>query len=84
MSRTACGCLLHAILAITPEWLPLGLVASHHWSRRNFKNTTAMKKKVNPTRVAISTKESQRWLDNILRTHGTMDCDPQKIIHVGD
>jgi len=84
VSRTACGCLLHASLAITPEGLPLGLTASHHWSRRNFKNTTTMKKKVNPTRVPISTKESQRWLDNISRTHEVTDCEPQKLIHVGD
>lgn len=84
LSRTACGCLLHASLAITPEGLPLGLTASHHWSRKEFKNTTAMKKKVNPTRVPISTKESQRWLDNISRTHEVTDCDAQKLVHVGD
>jgi len=84
LSRTACGCLLHASLAITPEGLPLGLTATHHWSRKEFKNTTAMKKKINPTRVPIATKESQRWLDNISRTHEVMDCDPQKLIHVGD
>ena len=83
-SRTACGCLLHASLALTPEGLPLGLTASHHWSRREFKNTTAMKKKINPTRVPISTKESQRWLDNISRTHEIAECESQKLIHVGD
>lgn len=84
LSRTACGCLLHASLAITPEGLPLGLTATHHWSRREFKNTTAMKKKINPTRVPISTKESQRWLNNISHTDEVIDCNPQKLIHVGD
>lgn len=84
LSRTACGCLLHASLAITPEGLPLGLTATHHWSRREFKGCTAMKRKVNPTRVPITKKESQRWLDNIVRTHKVVDCNPQKIIHVGD
>lgn len=83
-NTTVCGCLLHASLAITPEGLPLGLTDCYQWSRHAFKNTRAMKKKINPTRVPISTKESQRWLDNILRTHETTNCDPQKLIHIGD
>ncbi len=74
LSRKACGCLLHANLAVTPEGLPLGLTATHHCNRRNFKNTTAMKKKVNPTRVPISTKESQRWLDNMSRNLIRLVC----------
>ena len=84
VSRTACGCLLHASLAITPEGLPLGLTATHHWSRQEFKNTTAMKREVNPTRVPIAEKESRRWLDNISQTHEKMACAPQKLIHIGD
>jgi hypothetical protein len=43
-----------------------------------------MKKKINPTRVPLFTKESQRWLDNILRTHSVTNRNPQKLIHIGD
>jgi len=83
-SRTACGCLLHASLAITPEGLPVGLTATHQWSRREFKGTNAKKNKINPTRVPIARKESQKWLDNITATHQVARCHPQKLIHVGD
>jgi hypothetical protein len=60
--------LMHVSLAITPEGLPLGLTAAKFWSRDKFKGTTALKRKVNPTRVPIEEKESMRWLDNLRRS----------------
>ena len=51
--HTICGLLMHASLAITPDGLPLGLTAAKFWSRDSFKGTTALKRKINPTRVPI-------------------------------
>jgi len=63
--RTVCGLLMHSSLAVTTEGLPLGLAAVKFWTRKKFKGCNALKKKINPTRVPIEEKESQRWLDNL-------------------
>lgn len=55
---TVCGILMHASLAITPEGLLLGLTSTRFWTRDAFKNTTEMKRHVNPTRIPISKKLS--------------------------
>jgi hypothetical protein len=49
--HTLCGLLLHAILAVTPDGLPLGLTAVKFWSRDRFKGTAALKRKVNDPRA---------------------------------
>lgn len=49
--HTVCGLLMHASLAVTTEGLPLGLAAVKFWTRKKFKGTAALKRKVNPTRV---------------------------------
>lgn len=41
--------LMHSSLAVTTEGLPLGLTAVKFWSRKKFKGTAALKKKINPT-----------------------------------
>ncbi|WP_247523982.1 hypothetical protein [Bradyrhizobium sp. 145] len=56
---------MHSSLAVTVEGLPLGLAAVKFWTRKKFKGTAQLKKKVNPTRVPIEKKESVRWLDNL-------------------
>lgn len=81
--RTVCGMLMHASLAVTPEGLPLGLAAIKFWSRHEFKGCTALKRKINPTRVPIEQKESMRWLDN-LRLSTVLFGEPQRCVHVGD
>lgn len=78
-----CGMLMHLSLAITPEGLPLGLTAAKFWSRDKFKGTTAMKRKVNPTRMPIEEKESMRWLDN-LRRSTELSGAPERCVHIGD
>jgi len=78
-----CGLLMHASLAITPEGLPLGLTAAKFWSRDKFKGTTALKRKINPTRVPIDQKESIRWLDN-LRRSSDLTGAPERCVHIGD
>jgi len=59
-SHTVCGILMHSSLALTREGLPLGLAAVRFWTRKKFKGTAALKRKINPTRVPIEQKESSR------------------------
>lgn len=82
-SHTVCGLLMHSSLAVTTEGLPLGLAAIKFWSRKKFKGTNALKKKINPTRVPIEQKESFRWLEN-LRQSTTLFNAPERCVHVGD
>jgi hypothetical protein len=81
--HTVCGLLMHASLVVTAEGLPLGLAAVKFWSRRQFKGTAALKRKVNPTRVPIEQKESFRWLEN-LRQSMALLAAPERCVHVGD
>lgn len=81
--HTLCGLLMHASLAVTPEGLPLGLTAVKFWSRAKFKGTTALKRKVNPTRVPIDKKESVRWLDNLRQSTELLGI-PDRCVHIGD
>jgi hypothetical protein len=82
-ARTLCGILMHSSLVVTPEGLPLGLAAVKFWNRKEFKGCTALKRKINPTRVPIEAKESFRWLDNLRRS--TALCgDADRCVHIGD
>lgn len=56
---------VHISVAITGDGVPLGLAAVKFWTRKKFKGTAALKRKINPTRVSIEEKESVRWLDNL-------------------
>ena len=56
---------MHSSLAVTTSGLPLGLTAVKFWTRKKFKGTNALKRKINPTRVPIEEKESYRWLENL-------------------
>jgi hypothetical protein len=82
-SRTICGILMHSSLVVTPDGLPLGLAAIKFWNRQTFKGCALLKRKINPTRVAIETKESYRWLDNLRRSTHLLD-DPDRCVHVAD
>src|SRR6202034_208772 len=81
--HTLCGILMHSSLAVTAEGLPLGLSAVKFWNRDKFKGTAALKRKINPTRVAIEKKESVRWLDNLRQSIERL-ARPSRCIHVGD
>lgn len=50
-SHTVCGILMHSSLVLTKEGLPLGLTAVKFWTRKKFKGTAALKKKINPKPV---------------------------------
>ncbi|WP_247807961.1 MULTISPECIES: IS4 family transposase [unclassified Bradyrhizobium] len=80
---TVCGMLMHSSLAVTVEGLPLGLAAVKFWTRKKFKGTAQLKKKVNPTRVPIEKKESVRWLDNLRQSIERLG-QPERCIHIGD
>jgi hypothetical protein len=82
-SHTVCGILMHSSLAVTTEGLPLGLTAVKFWTRKKFKGTAALKKKINPTRVPIEKKESVRWLDNLGQSTELLG-DPGRCVHIGD
>jgi Transposase DNA-binding len=82
-SHTVCGILMHASLAVTTEGLPLGLAAVKFWTRKKFKGTAALKKKINPTRIPIEKKESIRWLENVQRSTELLG-DPGRCVHIGD
>ncbi|WP_245288268.1 hypothetical protein [Bradyrhizobium sp. Ec3.3] len=49
--HTICGILMHSSLAGTIEGAPLGLAAVKFWTRKKLEGTTALKKKLNPTRI---------------------------------
>ncbi len=82
-SHTVCGILMHSSLAVTTEGLPLGLTAVKFWTRKKFKGTAALKKKINPTRIPIEKKESIRWLENLKQSTELLD-DPRRCVHIGD
>src|SRR5271156_5914311 len=82
-SHTVCGILMHSSLAVTMEGIPLGLAAVKFWTRKKFKGTAALKKKINPTRVPIEKKESIRWLENMKQSTQLLE-DPERCVHVGD
>ena len=81
--HTVCGMLMHSSLAVTTGGLPLGLAAVKFWTRKKFKGTAQLKKKINPTRVPIEKKESVRWLENLRQSIAQLGA-PERCIHVGD
>ena len=81
--HTVCGMLMHSSLAVTTDGIPLGLSAVKFWTRKKFKGTAQLKKKINPTRVPIEKKESIRWLEN-LRQSIELLGSPERCVHVGD
>src|SRR5215211_2073748 len=81
--HTVCGLLMHSSLAVTTEGLPLGLSAVKFWSRKQFKGTAALKRKINPTRVPIEHKESIRWLENLRQSMALLGA-PARCVHIGD
>ena len=59
------------------------MAAVKFWTRKKFKGTAQLKKKINPTRVPIEKKESVRWLDNLRQSIALLGA-PEQCIHVGD
>ena len=81
--HTLCGLLMLSSLVVTTEGLPLGMASARFWTRKRFKGTKALKRKINPTRVPIEGKESMRWPDN-LRQSTELVGDPARCVHICD
>jgi Transposase DNA-binding len=81
--HTVCGILMHSSLVVTTEGLPLGLAAIKFWTRKKFKGTNALKKRINPTRVPIEEKESIRWLTNLRQSTDLLGT-PERCVHIAD
>ena len=68
-------------MAATTDGLPLGMAAAKFWTRKKFKGTNALRRRINPTRVPIEGKESMRWLEN-LRQSTELLGDPARCVHI--
>ena len=78
-----CGISMHSSLVVTPAGLPLGLSAVKFWTRKAFKGTNELKRRVNPTRIPIGEKESVRWVDNLVATTALLG-EAGRCVHIGD
>ena len=78
-----CGISMHSSLVVTPAGLPLGLSAVKFWTRKVFKGTNELKRRVNPTRIPIGEKESVRWVDNLVATTALLG-ESGRCVHIGD
>ena len=82
-AHTVCGVMMHSSLVVTSSGLPLGLAAIKFWTRKKFKGTRALKRKINPTRVPIEEKESYRWIENVRQSTHLL-AQPERCVHIGD
>jgi len=74
------GLLAHTTLAITPERVPLGLLAQQVWAR-----DPAIRRQQDHKQRAISEKESHKWLrslDAVIAARA--DCPDTHFVSVGD
>jgi hypothetical protein len=82
LGHPAChGLLVHTTLAITPERVPLGLLAQQVWAR----DPNDIGKRARRKQLPISQKESQKWLHSLDTVYTARDCCPTThLISVGD
>src|SRR6266853_3087848 len=75
------GLLVHTTLALTPERVPLGLLAQLVWAR----DPDDVGKRARRKQLPISQKESQKWLHSLDAVYTARDCCPTThLISVGD
>ncbi|MDR6352472.1 hypothetical protein Q3H59_004162 [Pantoea sp. SORGH_AS 659] len=48
---------MHSSLAVTTQELPLGLTAVKFWTRKKFRGTNALKRKINPPASPLRKKK---------------------------
>lgn len=82
LSHKACqGLHVHSTLALTPERVPLGLLAQQVWAR----DPDEVGKRTRRKQLPISQKESHKWLaslDAVFRARS--ECPETRLISVGD
>jgi hypothetical protein len=82
LGHTAChGLLVHTTLAITPERVPLGLLAQQVWAR----DPADAGKRARRKQLPLSQKESQTWLHSLDAVYPAHACCPTtRLVSVGD
>jgi Transposase DNA-binding/Transposase Tn5 dimerisation domain len=82
LGHIACqGLLVHTTLAITPDRVPLGLLAQQVWAR----DPDDIGKRARRKQLPISQKESQKWLHSLDAVCTARDCCPHtRLVSVGD
>src|SRR5499427_4040274 len=82
LGHPAChGLLVHTTLAITPERVPVGLLAQQVWAR----DPADVGKRARRKQLPISQKESQKWLHSLDAVYTAHDCCPTtRLVSVGD
>ena len=82
LGHTACqGLLVHSTLAITPERVPLGLLAQQVWAR----DANDVGKRARRKQLPISQKESHKWrtsLEAVCTAHEA--CPMTRFVSLGD
>jgi Transposase Tn5 dimerisation domain len=82
LGHRACqGLHVHSTLAVTPERVPLGLLAQQVWAR----DPAAVGKRARRKQLPIGQKESQKWLtslDAVFRARA--ECPQTRFVSVGD
>jgi Transposase DNA-binding/Transposase Tn5 dimerisation domain len=81
--HTICGVNMHSSLVVTLEGLPLGLSAVKFWTRKKFKGSNALGKRINRTRIPIDKKESVCWIENVIQANKLLG-EPGRCVHIGD
>jgi hypothetical protein len=75
------GMLVHSTLALTPDRLPLGLLAQQDWTR----DLDDIGKKHRRKQLPTSEKESQKWLTSLAAVNGwAAECPDTQFVSVGD
>jgi hypothetical protein len=82
LGHTACqGLHVHSTLAVTPERVPLGLVAQQVWARDPSDVGKRTRRKQRP----IAQKESQKWLTSLDAVFTAQEeCPATRFVSVGD
>jgi Transposase DNA-binding/Transposase Tn5 dimerisation domain len=82
LGHTACqGLLVHTTLAITPDRVPLGLLAQQVWAR----DPDDIGKRARRKQLPIRQKESQKWLHSLDAVCTARDgCPHTRLVSVGD
>jgi hypothetical protein len=53
------------------------------WTRKEFKGTKELSRKINPTRIPIEQKESYRWFEN-MRSATALIGHAKRCVQIGD
>lgn len=75
------GFLMHSLLAVSPEGLPLGVLGMKTWARREGTQGSAAQRKSHP----IHEKESIKWIEGLAHLSALKArCEHTQLIGIGD